>query len=160
MHGTTINEHKMGDPLDWENLNQDFAIFTVFMDSKCLVNLTLFLYDLFILAHSPHISFPYNVVTTCYFPSLLHNLTWFSWRCHVLSHALNVLELVTYDEDYEPPGEDLWLSSATHGVGCTFQVSTASLSTRYCSVHQFMWLFDKQVQITQLPSNCMTDCWK
>jgi len=44
-----------------------------------------------------------------------------------LSHALNVLEPVTFGEDYEPPVEDPLLFSATREVDCTSRVSAAGL---------------------------------
>jgi hypothetical protein len=70
-----------------------------------------------------------NLQRPYYIPSPSHNLTWFSWRCHVLSHALRVLESVTFGEEYGLPGGDLWLSSAAHGAGCTSQVLVAGLPT-------------------------------
>ena len=44
-----------------------------------------------------------------------------------MSHALSVLELVTFGEDYEPPVEDPLLFSATREVDCTSQASAAGL---------------------------------
>jgi len=44
-----------------------------------------------------------------------------------LSHALSVLEPVTFCEDYEPPVEDPLPFSASREVDCTSRVSAVGL---------------------------------
>ena len=51
-----------------------------------------------------------------------------------MSHALSVLEPVTFGEDYEPPVEDPLPFSATREADCTSRVSAAGLPAQDFSV--------------------------